>query len=72
MPGFGEVGKGMELKSGMTLAIEPIYTAGGPDVILDPDGWTIVSKDGSLGGLFEMTVIVAGGKAEVLTDWRSV
>lgn len=72
VPGFGVSGTGIELKSGMTLAIEPIYTAGSHEVVLDPDGWTIVSKDGSLGGLFEMSVIVAGEKAEVLTDWRKV
>lgn len=72
VPGFGVAGTGLELISGMTLAIEPIYTAGLHEVVLDPDGWTIMSKDGSLGGLFEMTVVVGGDKAEVLTDWRRV
>lgn len=72
VPGFGRAGKGLPLKKDMTIAIEAIYNQGGPDVVLDPDGWTISSKDGTWGGLFEMTVIVGGEEAEVLTDWRKV
>lgn len=71
IPGFGEKGQGSILKSGMSLAIEVIYTAGSPDVGLEEDGWTFSSIDGSLGGLFEMTVIVGRKAPEVLTDWRS-
>jgi|SRR3989344_664424 len=70
VPGYGEAGKGILLKDGMTLAIEVIYTAGAPDVILEEDGWTVSSKDGSMAGLFEMSVIVGRKKAEVLTDWK--
>ena len=72
VPGFGRAGRGLPLKKDMTIAIEAIYNRGGPDVVLDPDGWTISSKDGTWGGLFEMTVIVGGEEAEVLTDWRKV
>lgn len=72
VPGFGKPGRGLPLKKDMTIAIEAIYNAGGPDVMLDQDGWTISSKDGSWGGLFEMTVIVGDEQAEVLTDWRKV
>lgn len=72
IPGFGEKGIGPLLKSGMSLAIEVIYTAGSPDVVLEEDGWTFSSVDGSLGGLFEMTVIVGKKEAEVLTDWRHI
>lgn len=72
VPGFGKEGKGLILQRGMTLAIEVIYTKGKPDVLIEKDGWTISSKDGSLGGLFEMTVIVGDKRAEVLTDWRKV
>ena len=72
VPGFGIAGTGLQLKSGITLAIEPIYTAGLHEVVLDADGWTVVSRDGSLGGLFEMSVVVGGEKAEVLTEWRKV
>lgn len=70
IPGFGTPGTGMILESGMTLAIEVIYTAGSGKVHQKEDGWTIASNDGSLGGLFEMSVIVGKKKAEVLTDWR--
>lgn len=69
IPGFGVTGTGPFLKSGMTLAIEVIYTKGNKDVVLDTDGWTFVSADKSWGGLFEMTVVV-DNEPEVLTDWR--
>lgn len=72
VPGFGKPGKGLPLKKDMTIAIEAIYNQGEPDVVLDNDGWTISTKDGSWGGLFEMTLIVGGEEAEVLTDWRKV
>ena len=72
IPGFGAKGTGVGLKTGMSLAIEVIYAKGGKDVILEEDGWTYSTEDRSWGGLFEMTVIVGKGKAEVLTDWRSV
>lgn len=71
IPGFGKKETGMELKKGMTLAIEVIYTSGKPDVVLESDGWTISSADGSWGGLFEMSVVVGEKQAEVLTDWRA-
>lgn len=70
VPGFGKKGTGEELLEGETLAIEVIYTEGTPYVVLEEDGWTISSEDGSMGGLFEMTVIVGKEKAEVITDWR--
>lgn len=72
IPGFGRKGTGVVLKNGMTLAIEVIYTMGAYDVILEKDGWTYSSADGSLAGLFEMTVIVGKKEAKVLTDWRKV
>jgi len=72
IPGFGKFKSGMFLKSGMSLAIEVIYTEGKGDLYLKDDNWTLASVDSSLGGLFEMSVIVTKGKAEVLTDWRKV
>lgn len=72
VPGYGKAGKGVLLRAGVTLAIESIYTESTSDVVLDEDGWTICSADGSLGGLFEMSVIVGKEKVEVLTDWRKV
>lgn len=72
VPGFGKSGTGLKLQKNITLAIEAIYTEGKAGVVLDNDGWTIRSKDGSLGGLFEMSVIILKEKCEVLTDWRTV
>ena len=69
VPGFGKAGKGLPLKKDMTIAIEAIYNQGGPDVVLDKDGWTISSVDGSLGGLFEQTVAVAKNGPIVLTPY---
>ncbi|MBU1000579.1 type I methionyl aminopeptidase [Patescibacteria group bacterium] len=70
IPGFGLKGQGAILESGMTLAIEVIFTAGSSEIAIGSDGWTYYTVDRSLGGLFEMTVLVGKGKAEVLTDWR--
>lgn len=70
IPGFGKAGTGMVLREGMTLAIEVIYTSGSGEVGEKEDGWTIAALDNSLGGLFEMSVIVGKTKAEILTDWR--
>lgn len=72
VPGYGKAGTGMVLQEGQTIAIEAIYTESTQEVVLAPDGWTIASEDGSLGGLFEMTVIIGKDKAEVITDWRKV
>lgn len=69
VPTFGQRGAGVRLAKGMTLAIEAIYVQGRDEVKTLRDGWTIATCDGSLAGLFEMTVIV-GEKPEVITDWR--
>ncbi len=66
IPGYGSKGTGAFLKKGLALAIEVIYAAGGYEVVLEDDGWTFATADQSLGGLFEMTVLV-GKKTEVLT-----
>lgn len=72
IPGYGKPKTGMFLKSGMSLAIEVIYTQGQGDLYQKEDKWTLASVDHSLGGLFEMSVIVNKDKADVLTDWRKV
>jgi methionyl aminopeptidase len=60
-----------ELRPGMTLAIEPMVTAGGREVMLgDATGWPIVTRDGSWAAHFEHTVAVTGDGADVLTDGR--
>jgi methionyl aminopeptidase len=67
IPNFGEPGRGPVLAPGMTLAIEPMITAGGPDVVLRDDRWTIATRDGSLAAHFEHTVAVTDGEPRILT-----
>ncbi len=68
IPNFGEPGRGPLLQPGMTLAIEPMITAGGPDVYLHDDEWSISTTDGSTAAHFEHTVAVQEeGAALILT-----
>jgi methionyl aminopeptidase len=67
IPNYGPPGRGPLLQSGMTLAIEPMITAGGPDVVLEDDGWSITTADGSLAAHFEHTVAVTDGGPRILT-----
>ena len=67
IPNFGDPGRGPLLQTGMTLAIEPMITAGGPDVYLHDDEWSISSQDGSLAAHFEHTVAVTDSGPRVLT-----
>jgi methionyl aminopeptidase len=67
IPNFGEAGRGPQLQTGMTIAIEPMITAGGPDVYLHDDEWSISTQDGSLAAHFEHTVAVTDGQPQVLT-----
>ena len=69
IPNFGEPARGPLLQPGMTLAIEPMITAGGPDVYLHDDEWSISTQDGSMAAHFEHTVAVADeGPPRVLTQ----
>ncbi len=68
VPNFGEAGRGMKLKAGMVIAIEPMVNAGKPDVTVLPDGWTAVSADGSMSAHFEHTVAVTADGARILTE----
>ena len=64
---YGEPGRGPRLAEGMTLAIEPMVNMGKPAVRLLGDGWTAVTKDGSLSAHFEHTVAVTKNGPDVLT-----
>jgi methionyl aminopeptidase len=68
VPNFGLAGRGMKLKTGMVIAIEPMVNAGKPDVEVLGDGWTAVAKDGSMSAHFEHTVAVTATGARVLTE----
>jgi methionyl aminopeptidase len=67
IPNFGEPGRGPLLQTGMTIAIEPMITAGGPDVYLHDDEWSISTTDGSMAAHFEHTVAIQDGSPRVLT-----
>jgi methionyl aminopeptidase len=67
IPNFGAPGRGPELLPGMTLAIEPMINAGGPEVVMHADEWSISSADGSLSAHFEHTVAVTEEGPRVLT-----
>jgi len=68
VPNFGEPGRGMKLRAGMVIAIEPMVNAGKPDVVVLEDGWTAVATDGSMSAHFEHTVAVTAAGARVLTE----
>lgn len=68
VPNFGTAGRGVRLLPGMTLAIEPMVNAGRAEVEVLSDGWTVVTKDGSLSAHFEHSVAVTSGKAVILTQ----
>lgn len=63
----GEAGKGLKLRTGMAITIEPMINLGGPDIRVLDDGWTVVTADGSLSAQFEHTVLVTRDGCEVLT-----
>lgn len=67
IPNYGKPGRGPRLKSGMTIAIEPITTLGNPDIFEARDGWTLLTKDASWSAQFEHTVVVTAEGCEVLT-----
>ena len=67
IPNFGEPGRGPRLSEGMTIAIEPMITAGAPDVLVMDDGWTIRTQDGSMSAHFEHTVAITGDGPRILT-----
>ena len=67
VPNFGEPGRGPRLSEGMTIAIEPMITMGGPEVWLAEDGWTISTRDGSRAAHFEHTVAILPEGPRILT-----
>lgn len=69
VPGFGKKGSGPIIEENMVLAIEVIYARGSGEVVVEDDGWTISTADGSLGGLFEKTIAVTKNGPIVLTPY---
>jgi methionyl aminopeptidase len=67
IPNYGSPGRGARLSPGMTLAIEPMITAGGVDIVVDDDQWSVYTADGSLSAHFEHTVAVTESGPRILT-----
>ncbi len=67
VPNFAKRFRGMKLTAGMTLAVEPMINAGGPDVCWQDDDWTVVTRDGSLSAHYENTILICEGGPEILS-----
>jgi methionyl aminopeptidase len=72
IPNFGEPGRGPLLSEGMTFAIEPMINAGGAEVVLHDDEWSISTSDHSLSAHFEHTVAITAEGPRILTAARTV
>ena len=64
---FKQRRKGMKLRPGMTLAIEPMVNEGSYDVVWLDDDWTVVTEDGSLAAHYENTIVITEDGCEILT-----
>ena len=67
VPNYGEAGKGTRLSAGLVVAIEPMVNAGTAEVVIEDDGWTAVTKDGSLSAHFEHSVAITDDGPFVLS-----
>lgn len=67
IPNFAQKSRGVRLRAGMTLAIEPMINAGRFDVEWQGDNWTVVTQDGSLSAHYENTVLITSGEPEILS-----
>ena len=67
IPNYGNPGTGVKLKSGMTLAIEPMINAGGCNVRILSDKWTAVTSDGSMSAHFEHSIVITDNGPEILS-----
>ena len=67
VPNYGTANTGVRLRKGMTIAVEPMLTAGSPDIEILDDDWTVVTEDGHPAAHFEHTVVVSEDGYEILT-----
>ncbi|GAB1399746.1 type I methionyl aminopeptidase [Aminivibrio sp.] len=69
VPNYGRPGRGITLKPGMTIAIEPMVMAGKEDVVVGDNQWIVITADRSDAAHFERTVLIRDGEPEILTPW---
>ncbi|MCI0347113.1 MAG: type I methionyl aminopeptidase [Chloroflexi bacterium] len=67
VPNYRTGARGMELQPGLCLAIEPMFTLGSSDVAVQPDGWTVVTRDRSIAAHFEHTIAITEAGPVILT-----
>jgi methionyl aminopeptidase len=67
VPNYGKPGRGMKLREGMTIALEPMVLMGTPNTTVKPDQWTVASADGSLTAHFEHTVAITADGPQIFT-----
>lgn len=67
VPNYGKPGRGMRLREGMTIALEPMVLVGTGSTMVKPDQWTVASADGSLTAHFENTIAITADGPEILT-----
>lgn len=67
VPNFGRAGRGLLLRDGLALAIEPMINAGTPDVYVDEDKWTVHTADARLSAHYENTVVIMGDEPIITT-----
>ena len=68
VPNYGKPGRGMVLRNGMTIALEPMVLVGTPNTIVKDDEWTVASADGSLTGHFENSIAITPEGPQILTE----
>lgn len=72
VPNYGKKGRGLKLREGLVIAIEPMLNLGNRDIYQDNDGWTIVTADGKPSAHFEHTVVVRKNKAQILSSFEFI
>ena len=67
VPNYGKPGRGIRLEPGMTIAVEPMVIVGNSEILELDDGWTIITKDGSLACHYENTILITEKEPKILT-----
>jgi methionyl aminopeptidase len=72
VPNYGKRGRGVKLKEGLVIAIEPMINMGKKEIYQENDGWTIKTKDGKPSAHFEHTIAVGHGEADILSSFKYI
>ena len=72
VPNYGKQGTGKQLKNGLCIAIEPMITLGSHELLMLPDHWGVVTRDGSPAAHFEHTIAIHHGKADILSSFEEI